>query len=80
MLDASIYTLTNGALSGQNRNDGALKASGSPAIRGDLQIEDSRFHFQEEGQLPKPRQFTGAIKRYRAGRGSSVPLDLARFR
>jgi hypothetical protein len=40
------------------------------------QIEDRRWKFQDEGQLPPPRQFIGGPKRYRAGRGSSVPLDL----
>ncbi len=39
-------------------------------------VEDNRFKFQNEGLLPKPRPFVGGMKRYRAGRGSSVPLDL----
>ncbi|KAI5292600.1 hypothetical protein KEM52_006229 [Ascosphaera acerosa] len=40
-------------------------------------IQDSRFRFQQEHALPKPRQFVGTSKLYRAGRGSSVPLDLS---
>jgi len=42
-------------------------------------IDDKRWKFQEESMLPKPREFTGMPKRYRAGRGSSVPLDLAAY-
>lgn len=42
-------------------------------------VEDSRFKFQPDGSLPKPRDFVGGPKRYRAGRGSSVPLDLSAF-
>ena len=46
---------------------------------GVIRIEDNRWRFQDESQLPKPRDFTGGAKRYRAGRGSSVPLDLSQF-
>lgn len=42
-------------------------------------IQDSRWKFQPDGELPMPRAFSGAPKRYRAGRGSSVPLDLGVF-
>lgn len=42
-------------------------------------IQDSRWKFQDDSQLPKPRDFIGGPKRYRAGRGSSVPLDLSLF-
>ena len=42
-------------------------------------VEDARWRFQDEHQLPKPRDFIGGAKRYRAGRGSSVPLDLSQF-
>jgi hypothetical protein len=68
-LDASSYTLSNGShlSTGSNRQS---TASGGPWI------EDKRWKFQDDSQLPPPRQFTGAPKRYRAGRGSSVPLDL----
>jgi len=45
-----------------------------------FRIEDARWKFQDESQLPKPREFVGGLKRYRAGRGSSVPLDLSQFR
>lgn len=65
-LDPSIYTLSNGS-------------SGSPgkaSLKSAQQIDDRRWNFQDESQLPPPRQFVGGPKRYRAGRGSSVPLDL----
>jgi len=45
-----------------------------------FRIEDARWKFQDESQLPKPREFVGGPKRYRAGRGSSIPLDLSQFR
>jgi len=78
MLDASAYTLSNGpSLSSHN---GIAAPMRSPLSKGGVvRIEDPRFRFQDESQLPKPRDFVGGVKRYRAGRGSSVPLDFARF-
>ncbi|KAL9597280.1 MAG: hypothetical protein Q9219_005261 [cf. Caloplaca sp. 3 TL-2023] len=52
----------------------------SPSKSTAIKIEDSRWRFQDETQLPKPREFVGFAKKYRAGRGSSVPLDLSQFR
>lgn len=65
-LDPSMYTPSNGG-------------SGSPGrtpTKSTLYIDDRRWKFQDESQLPPPRQFVGGPKQYRAGRGSSVPLDL----
>ncbi|EPQ65868.1 hypothetical protein BGT96224_A21245 [Blumeria graminis f. sp. tritici 96224] len=42
-------------------------------------INDSRWKFTDDSMLPKPRQFQGGPKKYRAGRGSSVPLDINAF-
>jgi hypothetical protein len=69
-LDPSAYTLTNG---------GSSPAPGlrAPSTNGPVRIDDTRFKFQGDGLLPKPRPFTGGVRRYRAGRGSSVPLDLS---
>jgi len=39
------------------------------------EIDDSRWKFKREEDLPEPRPFTGVRKVYRSGRGSSVPLD-----
>ncbi|KAI1386736.1 uncharacterized protein F4822DRAFT_325391 [Hypoxylon trugodes] len=39
-------------------------------------VQDSRWRFKDESELPKPRPFQGGPRKYRAGRGSSVPLDL----
>lgn len=39
-------------------------------------VHDPRWKFVGEDKFPKPREFSGGAKRYRAGRGSSVPLDL----
>ncbi|KAI4193037.1 MAG: hypothetical protein LQ346_004026 [Caloplaca aetnensis] len=50
-----------------------------PNKNGMIKIEDPRWRFQDESQLPKPREFVGFAKKYRAGRGSSVPLDLSQF-
>jgi hypothetical protein len=44
---------------------------------GRIFIDDKRWHFKDESVLPKPRDFVGGVRRYRAGRGSSVPLDLS---
>lgn len=42
-------------------------------------MEDGKWRFQADEMLPKPRDFGGGVKRYRAGRGSTVPLDLSAF-
>ncbi|EME89160.1 uncharacterized protein MYCFIDRAFT_86239 [Pseudocercospora fijiensis CIRAD86] len=70
-MDPSAYTLTNGT---RDRADSGARSAGPRAA-----IQDSRFKFQSDDQLPKPREFIGGPKRYRAGRGSSVPLDLGAF-
>ncbi|TAQ88543.1 hypothetical protein B7494_g3146 [Chlorociboria aeruginascens] len=69
MLDPSSYTLSS---------NGALPKSPS-SNRGSerMVINDPRWRFQDESMLPKPRDFIGGPKKYRAGRGSSVPLDLS---
>jgi hypothetical protein len=67
-LDPSAYTLTNGGSSPGHQNTGS---------HGIIRVEDNRFKFQSDGLLPKPRPFVGGPRRYRAGRGSSVPLDLS---
>ncbi|KAI2790948.1 hypothetical protein POX_c03801 [Penicillium oxalicum] len=69
-LDPSAYTLSS---VGPAPSSG-LRASASI---GPVRIEDPRFKFQGEGLFPKPRPFVGGERRYRAGRGSSVPLDLS---
>ncbi|KAI9734120.1 MAG: hypothetical protein M1818_006677 [Claussenomyces sp. TS43310] len=78
MLDSSSYTLapTNGTGSRQpspQPSSGQLNSSAGKAVY----IHDPRWKFQDESMLPKPREFVGGPKRYRAGRGSSVPLDLS---
>lgn len=40
-------------------------------------VQDTRWRFVTEDKFPVARNFTGNPKRYRAGRGSSVPLDLS---
>lgn len=77
-LDSDNFTLPNGAAPIHISSPSRERKS---TIRdGPLWIDDSRFQFQEESQLPKPRDFVGGPKRYRAGRGSSVPLDLSHIR
>lgn len=66
--DAASYTLTNGS---RSRADSGARSNGARYT-----VQDTRFKFQDDGQLPKPRDFSGGPKRYRAGRGSTVPLDL----
>ncbi|KAL4894093.1 hypothetical protein BDV59DRAFT_176826 [Aspergillus ambiguus] len=69
-LDPSAYTLSNGGPSSGS-------SPGSVGTHGAIRIDDNRFKFQSEGLFPKPRPFVGGARRYRAGRGSSVPLDLS---
>lgn len=69
-LDASAYTLSNGA------GTGGRPVSG----KGIIPVDDVRWKFQQDAALPKPREFHGIPKKYRAGRGSSVPLDLSALR
>jgi hypothetical protein len=47
--------------------------------RSPVRVHDSRWRFQDDGQFPRPREFVGVKKKYRAGRVSSVPLDLGAF-
>ncbi|MCJ1484547.1 hypothetical protein MMC06_004718 [Schaereria dolodes] len=75
MLDPSSYTLSNGISS----NHTSPRGNGLASKAGSIKIEDLRWRFQDDGQLPKPRDFVGGPKRYRAGRGSSVPLDLSQL-
>ncbi|KAH8663131.1 hypothetical protein BGZ60DRAFT_81946 [Tricladium varicosporioides] len=74
MIDPSSYTLSS---------NGSLPKNPSPNRNAELPrrvvINDPRWKFQDETILPKPRDFIGGAKKYRAGRGSSVPLDLTAF-
>ncbi|KAL8832204.1 MAG: hypothetical protein Q9191_000420 [Dirinaria sp. TL-2023a] len=76
-LDPSLYTLSNG--NSTHRNSSPLRHQSSGQGTGRISIQDSRWRFQDDGQLPKPREFIGFPKKYRAGRGSSVPLDISQF-
>ena len=76
-LDPSSYTLSNGASSSYNIS--TSRDSISPSRNGPIKIDDSRWRFQADDEIPKPRDFIGGPKKYRAGRGSSVPLDLSQF-
>jgi hypothetical protein len=80
MLDPSSYTLSNNGssqnLSSNNASAGTLSPR-SGGGGGRYVVDDSRWHFKDEKDLPKPRPFQGGPRRYRAGRGSSVPLDLS---
>ncbi|THY36077.1 hypothetical protein D6D01_00749 [Aureobasidium pullulans] len=77
-MDASAYTLSNGA-SLKFPSQSYQGASGSRGGGGRITIDDTRFKFQPDETLPKPREFSGVTKMYRAGRGSTVPLDLSAF-
>ena len=76
MLDASSYTLSNGASNHNNISPGRSLLGRSDKIW----IDDARWKFKSEDELPKPREFIGGARRYRAGRISSVPLDFSQFR
>ena len=75
-IDASSYTLSKGP---SKQSGGSFGPASGSSQGGPIGIEDSRWRFQEDGLLPKPRDFVGGAKRYRAGRGSSVPLDLSHY-
>lgn len=77
ILDPSSYTLSNGISPSPGMN--AARDKLHPGRNGTPTIEDLRWRFQSESELPKPREFLGGPKKYRAGRGSSVPLDLSQF-
>ncbi|KAG9246301.1 hypothetical protein BJ878DRAFT_581416 [Calycina marina] len=74
MLDPTLYTLSS---NGTELSKNPSPNSRSPAPPSRLVINDPRWKFQDESILPKPRDFMGGSKKYRAGRGSSVPLDLS---
>lgn len=85
MLDVSSFTLTpNGAAkspSPTRTNSTRVNGGGGGLTRGEkIHIEDPRWKWVEEGVFPKPREFLGRPRKYRAGRGSSVPLDLSALR
>ncbi|KAH0613493.1 uncharacterized protein H6S33_005379 [Morchella sextelata] len=63
-IDPSTFTLGG---------TGGLGAGGAKKIV----IDDKRWKFKREQDLPDPRPFSGMTKVYRSGRGSSVPLNLA---
>ena len=81
MLDPSNFVLApNGAgksPSPTRSNSMAVRANGGGAARERIVIDDTRWKFVEESMFPKPREFRGGQRSYRAGRGSSVPLDLS---
>ena len=80
MLDPSFYTLSNGSSkSGANSPGNRTPLYGLGSSSAIQIVEDGRWKFQDDAQLPKPREFQGIVKRYRAGRGSSVPLNLSQF-
>ncbi|KAF1841023.1 uncharacterized protein K460DRAFT_197130 [Cucurbitaria berberidis CBS 394.84] len=78
MLDPSSYTLTNGG-SGIKSPTGPGVVAGTGQKGKIVPIHDLRWRFQDEAQFPRPREFSGGIKRYRAGRGTSVPLDFSAY-
>jgi hypothetical protein len=86
--NSSSYTLTNGRTNSMstvgNGRVNSITASGALGNgnglgnggSGMLKIHDLRWKFQDDNTLPAPRQWKGVGKKYRAGRISSVPLDL----
>lgn len=81
-MDASLYTLSNGGAGALRSPTGTIGGGGGASGGGKGQIvpvHDLRWRFQPEHSFPAPRPFVGREKRYRAGRGSSVPLDLSAY-
>ncbi|KAG5979765.1 hypothetical protein E4U55_004767 [Claviceps digitariae] len=74
ILNPISYTLSaNGTNSSPTRQS---SHSPSPSNGARVIVDDPRWQFKDESLFPKPREFVGGPKKYRAGRGSSVPLDL----
>lgn len=85
MLDVSSFTLTpngGGKSPSPTRSDSVRSNGGGlPRARGErFVIDDPRWKWVDEYVFPKPREFLGKQRKYRAGRGSSVPLDLSALR
>ena len=81
MLDPSAFTLTaNGSKSPTPSAGGhSPSPSGGGGVGGGgsrFTVTDQRWQFKDESLFPKPRDFVNRPRKYRAGRGSSVPLDL----
>lgn len=74
-IDVSAYTITGSSNGAQlaTSNASSTKASGS------LKIENPRFKFENQIDIPKPHKYEGRIKLYPSGRGSSMPLNLSDF-
>ncbi|RYP67720.1 hypothetical protein DL770_008558 [Monosporascus sp. CRB-9-2] len=77
MLDPSVYTLGPTPTNGGGVSGGKTPSPSSHVPRERIVVHDPRWRFPDESQLPKPRPFQGGPRKYRAGRGSSVPLDLS---
>lgn len=82
MLDVSSFTLKpngGGAKSPSPTRSDSVSASrtNGAGTRGRIVIEDPRWKWVDEKNFPRPREFIEKQRRYRAGRGSSVPLDLS---
>ncbi|KAG5924438.1 hypothetical protein E4U42_004637 [Claviceps africana] len=75
IFNPSSYTLSaNGGNLSPSRQS---SQSPSPSNGARVTVNDQRWQFKDESLFPKPRDFVGGPKKYRAGRGSSVPLDLS---
>lgn len=86
LLDPSNFVLSSNGAGGSTSPSPTRNISSPPGtgIMGNLTgahtgryvVNDPRWKFVSEDKFPKPRDFVGGPKKYRAGRGSSVPLDL----
>lgn len=75
MLDHTSFTLTPNEAS-PNVTLSAFHSSNASPTGGRIAVNDPRWKFPNEAHLPPPRNYHGSAKKYRAGRGSTVPLDL----
>ncbi|KAK4190508.1 hypothetical protein QBC35DRAFT_70367 [Podospora australis] len=80
LLDPNNFTLApngSGAKTPSPTRNVSMSHSQGNGPGGRYIVQDPRWKFISEENFPKPRDFVGGPKRYRAGRGSSVPLDLS---
>ncbi|UQC79933.1 proline-rich [Colletotrichum lupini] len=72
MLDPSAFTLApNGAKSPSPTRTNTMSSLNVGGGGQRYIVQDPRWKFQDDAMLPKPRDFVGGPRRYRAGRGSS---------
>ncbi|EWC48788.1 hypothetical protein DRE_00093 [Drechslerella stenobrocha 248] len=78
-LSSNINSAPGRTKSVANSRPGSVVSSYGGSKSGRIVVDDNRFRWKREEELPKPREWFGPPAggwKYRSGRGSSVPFDL----